>query len=421
MKKEFSDALLESPGSQQALGTRNREAVIKALRATGPTTQAGLARLTGLSTATISNAVARLKSAGQVDTRPAVSSGRKAILVQLRDFKTVFAGLEVTQRHVRVVLLRSGGEILARGQFSLNEPSSSADFVRMFLSTHTDAAGSTLQTAALAGIVAAVPSQNHNNFHEPGLMGDVLAGIAEHADGVPFFVTSSPAMSAYAHSRLADDKSVRLLYFDVGDSVTAGWVNNGQPGPGDTRYAGRIGHMKVVQHGLPCHCGNRGCLDTVGSLKAILDAYGARSQRTSSLPEVIAAVNAGDAAALRVVENAADALGQIAGAVTCLLAPQQVILGGPFGALGATLLEPFARSLRRTENPGAGIRISVQLDALGDFASATGAAHFAAATAAYVNRDGSASGNVKQMPAANPGNSGRPSWRTVPLNTRIPF
>lgn len=388
MKKEFSDALVKSPGSQQALGTRNREAVLRALRATGPTTQAGLARLTGLSTATISNAVARLKSAGLVDTCPAVSSGRKAILVRLKDVKTVFAGLEVTQRHVRAALLHSDGKIQARWQFSLKEPTTPDDFVRVLLSTHADVTGSTFQMATLAGVVAAVPSYGDDNFAGPGPLEDVLAGLAEHTHGVPYSVASSPAMSAYAHSRLADNSSVCLLYVDVGNSVTAGWVNNGLPGPADARHAGRIGHIKVIQHGLPCHCGNRGCLDTIGSLQAILDAYGACSRSISSLPELISAVNAGDAAALRVVENAAEALGQTAGALTCLLAPQEVILGGPFGTLGATLLEPFARSLRRTENPGAGTRIGVQFDELGEFASAIGAAHFAAATAGRVNPDG---------------------------------
>jgi uncharacterized membrane protein len=55
----------EAPASQQALGERNRARVLSELASSGAAKQAELARKTGFSHATVSNAVAKLREQGQ--------------------------------------------------------------------------------------------------------------------------------------------------------------------------------------------------------------------------------------------------------------------------------------------------------------------------------------------------------------------
>ena len=94
-------------GSQRALRAANTRRVLAALAEGGPMTQAALSRVTGLSTATISNILGDLRGDTLVRTSPTTSSGRRALLVELapppRD--RVAAGIDIGRRHLRICLL----------------------------------------------------------------------------------------------------------------------------------------------------------------------------------------------------------------------------------------------------------------------------------------------------------------------------
>src|SRR3954471_12469542 len=101
------------PGSQTALRQRNQQRIADTLLASGPSTQAELARQTGLSTATISNIVRIMSEAGLVETQPTTSSGRRASLVRLAGSESVAVGIDFGRRHLRIVITTLGYEVVA--------------------------------------------------------------------------------------------------------------------------------------------------------------------------------------------------------------------------------------------------------------------------------------------------------------------
>ena len=90
-------------GSQKALRERNIGLVMSTLRAQGPRTQAGLARVTGLSTGTVSSIVRELESAGLVSTASAISSGRRSVEVSLAPDPRVVVGVDIGRTHMRML------------------------------------------------------------------------------------------------------------------------------------------------------------------------------------------------------------------------------------------------------------------------------------------------------------------------------
>src|SRR6478735_7654336 len=108
-----------NPGSQGALRHLNQERLVEFLLANGPSTQAELARGTGLSTATVSNIVRALTAKGAVATSPVTSSGRRALLVQLADTGDIAVGADFGRRHVRIVLSTLGYQVLAEQEVAL--------------------------------------------------------------------------------------------------------------------------------------------------------------------------------------------------------------------------------------------------------------------------------------------------------------
>src|ERR1700712_104619 len=104
----------QSPGSQTSLRKRNQQRIVEALVKVGASTQADLARRTGLSTATISNIVSTMAKTGLVSLTPTTSSGRRAVSVQLLASNgAVAAGIGFGRRHLRVVLIYPDYQIAA--------------------------------------------------------------------------------------------------------------------------------------------------------------------------------------------------------------------------------------------------------------------------------------------------------------------
>ena len=104
--------------------------------------------------------------------------------------------------------------------------------------------------------------------------------------------------------------------------------------------------------GALCRCGNRGCLDTVASVDAVLDVlrpvHGAGLTLTGAL-ELLAG---GDPASTRVVADAGRAVGRMLAGVCNCLNPQAIVVGGELErAAGQPLLDCIRESIDRYAQP----------------------------------------------------------------------
>jgi glucokinase len=106
-----------------------------------------------------------------------------------------------------------------------------------------------------------------------------------------------------------------------------------------------------------CICGNRGCLETLFSARAIeSEAFAAihrgvesrLSACQSKVPtcaEVFALAAQGDAVARDIVDRATYVLGAALAGLAHVLDPEMIILGGQISAAGDALLEPLRKDV----------------------------------------------------------------------------
>ena len=146
----------------------------------------------------------------------------------------------------------------------------------------------------------------------------------------------------------------------LGTGVGGGILADGRLLRGSTGVAGHLGHLTVDPEGPVCICGNRGCLETVFSARAIEgDAIGAvlrgchsslteafaADPRAITCEAVFAAAAAGDHIARTICDRAVKYLaGAIAG-IFGALDPEVVILGGQIAEAGPVLFEPLQRQV----------------------------------------------------------------------------
>lgn len=371
-----------NPGSQGALRHLNQERLVEYLLANGPSTQAELARGTGLSTATVSNIVRDMAAKGVVATSPVTSSGRRALLVQLTDTGDVAVGVDFGRRHVRIVLATLGYDVLAEEQVALDpgyDVLGAVGEASALLDRMLTAGGHDRESVLAVGVGIPGPIDRRTGTVLQGAILPEWVGITrrelEDVFGFPVVVDNDANLGALAEVTWGANRGERnLIFVKIGTGIGAGLILNGQPYYGFLGITGELGHTPVAEHGVICRCGNRGCLETIASTSVMLESLGRGTGGGLSTADILRRGLAQDPAVLRVVSDAGTAVGQAIGNIANVINPELVLIGGPLVGLGDALLDPIRRGIQHNALPIIAGTTTVRVSSLGDRAESLGAA-----------------------------------------------
>ncbi|MEW2489110.1 ROK family protein [Streptomyces sp. NPDC048411] len=167
--------------------------------------------------------------------------------------------------------------------------------------------------------------------------------LGERLGGVPVALGHDVRTGGLAEGRIGAGKGAdRFLFVPLGTGIAGAIGITGTIEAGAHGYAGEIGHIVVRPDGPDCGCGQRGCLEALASASAVSRAWAAASgDPEADAADCAKAVESGDPAAVRVWQDAVDALA--AGLVTALtlLDPRALIIGGGLAEAGETLFVPL--------------------------------------------------------------------------------
>ena len=191
------------------------------------------------------------------------------------------------------------------------------------------------------------------NWRSEPLRDDLLARLPE----LDITVDNDANAAGWAEYRYGAGRGVRdMTMLTIGTGVGGAIVSEGRLFRGGFGAAGEIGHLRVVPGGLPCGCGQRGCIEQYGSGRALLrmaneiaDAGGIgqnlaevrreHGELTGTLvAELIAAEDPGAIAAVRELGSW---LGQACASIGAVLDPEVFVFGGGVASAGELLLEPI--------------------------------------------------------------------------------
>lgn len=371
-----------NPGSQGALRHLNQERLIEFLLSNGPSTQAELARGTGLSTATVSNIVRDMVGKGVVGTSPVRSGGRRALQVQLTDTGDVVAGVDFGRRHVRVVLATLGYQVIAEEEVSLPlgyDVHQSLPPAAALLDALLAETGIPRDAVLSVGVGVPGPIDRRTGTVLQGAILPEWVGMSirdlEDAFRFPVIVDNDANLGALAEVTWGANRGVRnLIFVKIGSGIGAGLILNGQPYYGYLGITGELGHTPVVDHGMICRCGNRGCLETIASTTMMMESLGRGSGGAVTTADILRRGLDRDPATLRVVGDAGTAIGQAIGSIANVINPELVLIGGPLVGLGDALLDPIRHGIAQNAIPIIGETTTVRVSSLGDRAESLGAA-----------------------------------------------
>jgi glucokinase len=180
---------------------------------------------------------------------------------------------------------------------------------------------------------------------------------------LPTVVENDANCAAWAEVRFGAAKGERnVVVLTIGTGIGGGIIIGGQLIRGEYGIAAEIGHMNVViEGGLRCGCGNRGCWEQYGSGRALVrDAQDfarispSLAQRMLELaggdpdkitgPEVTQAAKEGDPAALEIYRVIAGSIGYGMADLAAALDPAVFVIGGGVADAGELLREPVEKA-----------------------------------------------------------------------------
>jgi predicted NBD/HSP70 family sugar kinase len=331
--------------------SHNRRVVLEAVRIEGPLSRAEIARLTSLTSQTVSNIVEELEAGGLLRAAPPRSGGRgqPATPLSVDPDGAYSVGLQFDHHGLTAVLVDLSGQVRHRVEASVADPHPLIAVPQMAQAIRELKKKSKIDWSRVLGAGLAMPGPF--NAEGRSLMGPTsLAGWADpdveaisKKLGLPLLLENdakAAVIGEHLHGRAKRLGSFVYLFFGMG--FGAGLFVDGHVYKGFGRNAGEIGHMIVETDGRACHCGNRGCLERYVSLRAAYEALGITQFDRHTPDELVRRLDAGDKPAQAWLRSTVAPLRRAVNVLESLLDPETIILGG---VMPQALLQKIADAL----------------------------------------------------------------------------
>lgn len=332
---QLADRLALAPRSLPEDARRsNRSLILRALHHGGPASRADLAKLVGLTPATVSSVVRDLTDAGLLHElgRTSGNVGKPATMIGIEPLgrQVVSISLSEPDRFVGA-LVDLAGEVTEHREYDRagRTGDDALDLVRSIADDLITAAD-----RPIAGIGIASPGivDQHGVVLRAARLGWTKLALADEIElhtGRPTFVANDANAAALAELTFGRSYSTDFVLLRVGQGVGAGLVLGGNLYYGSRAASGEIGHVVVDPDGDVCTCGKHGCLETVISAP-LLDSRLRDSDPTTQVD---------------VLTHAGEHLGTALATVLSVLDIGDVVISGPDAVLTDTFRNAVVASV----------------------------------------------------------------------------
>ncbi len=331
--------LVTSPISRVADSDRRRTSASVVLRSVlehGPVARSTIARLTGLSPASVTDYCARFAELGLVresaELRRSRGVGRPHLPVDLDDSRFVVGSVHVAVPYTTVALLDLRGRVVARREVKHERTEPAVVLARAADGLAALLAGTPGSRSLGVGFAAGGwVDRDSGTVVEHPLLGwrevpvrEVLGahtGLPVHVDGHARALVNAERLFGGARG------SRSVLHLFAGNVVDAAFATNDEVHHGPRSQAGAIAHLPVPGGTENCDCGRVGCLQAELSERTLC-----RRAREAGIVDgvnpmhVVGAAAAGDPVAVRLLLERSRRVGRAVGLLLDVLNPERVVV-----------------------------------------------------------------------------------------------
>jgi N-acetylglucosamine repressor len=376
---------MQQLGNRDLIRAINRSIILNSIKTNGLIDRAQIARITGLSPATVT-AIAQdlIDSNLIVEKEPGDSrGGRRPILLAINPGGGYVVGIKVMEDHLVGALVDLESTVLMRGTTPLvdNHPDglvhAVTDLVNQVLQSYGVESKNLIGVGvglpgiidAQKGILRQTPFFDWHDLPIRDMLSEKL-GLSVYIDNDVNTLTLTEKLYG-AGQGLRD-----FLVVTIGRGIGLGIVINSQLYRGNGGGAGEFGHIVINEDGPACECGKRGCLEAYIGEKGLVQS----SQYISpnkSIDEIMQLVESGNKTAIQILESAGRMLGKEIANLVNILNPERIIISGEGVRYGHTFFDMMQSAVEQNTTKSHFRDLTIRVDPLGDDAWARGAASLA--------------------------------------------
>lgn len=153
--------------------------------------------------------------------------------------------------------------------------------------------------------------------------------------------------------------SQNVIMVTLGTGVGGGIISDGRIVAGAHGAGGEIGHANIChEEEEACNCGNSGCLEQYASATGIVrlakkalaessEESALRNKENIEAKDVLDAFKAGDALAVRVMDEVGEKLGGALGIFAAVVDPDAIVIGGGVSKAGQPLIDLIEKHYKK--------------------------------------------------------------------------
>ena len=363
--------------------------------------RAEIARETGLSPTTVSALIEELKQnelVKELGQKP-IQRGRRPVVYQINYESHFIVAADLGSNILTILITDLKLNVIHESQIPIGDQTGQ-DLVRvLYQSIKNVISTSGIEPSKIIGVGVASPGLVDNVtgtvVKSVNLQWETipLKGILEHELGFPVFVENmNHAAAVGEYKRGLNQEARRFLYLNIGRGVGASVILNGEVMRGSGVSAGELGHFIMDRYGEKCTCGARGCLETLVSMRAILEKTRRLAKQFPdsllntmvngdldkiTLETLIQAARQNDLQATNLLVEIAEWIGLAVAGMINIFNPDVIMLGGRVMKSAGDMLIKIVQNVARENSLPVLFRMTkFVLPQLGHLSSAIGAADF---------------------------------------------
>ncbi len=363
----------------------NLSSIFKAIRKQGPISRIELTKISECSAGTVSNHVRTLIKKGFViEAQKGISSGgRKPIQLMVNPNKAYIFSIEIEVNQIKIVMFDLEIKVIKKSIIPITyKDDYKKTLEQVFFEMDKMMEGKNLKLDNLLGIGVAVPglinkvkdilefapNLGWKNVH--------ISKIFKDKYDLPITLNNEATAAAIGERESIYPKINNMVFVSINEGIGCGMFFNGELYRGASGNAGEFGHIIIDTNGPLCHCGNKGCWETLASENFIVNSYFKlpNSNKELTKKEIYQLGKNGDKKVIEIFKEAGRNIG--IGLVNIIngLSPELLVIGGGIVEIKDYIYEEIIQKLEENALSVSYRNVKIKFSKLGSLAAVYGMA-----------------------------------------------
>lgn len=296
------------------------------------------------------------------------NSGRLPMLYNLNPASGYFLGVDPGYSSINLGIINfSGDEIFSKMNIPFhieNTPDSLDEFVRLLLDfIEESSVNKDRILSACVNISGRVNPNTGFSYNTFSCMEGSLADVLSEKTGMSVCIDNDTRAMAYGELLKGCAKGEQnVIFVNVSWGIGIGIIIDGKIYKGKSGFSGELGHMKMYDNEILCHCGKKGCMETEvsgmalhrklikriedGELSILSDKV-KENKESLTLNDIIVAINKEDFVCIDALEKMADELGKNLAGIINIFNPDMLVIGGDLSVTGDYVTQPVRMAIKK--------------------------------------------------------------------------